>query len=421
MASGELKESAITSNISTTKKMLLVPGIEELEKITSITQLVDVIVEKARLAGASDVHMEPQQTMFSIRFRIDGILHDVLMLKSDMQPLIVTRIKVLAGLRTDEHFIAQDGRFRISKNGKDIDLRVSIIPTHYGENVVIRLLVDEARVLSLADLGFSERDLKIVEDFSQMSYGMILATGPTGSGKTTTLYSILQLLNIRDISIVTIEDPIEYSIPGITQIQANPQTNLTFAAGLRAIVRQDPNVIMVGEIRDEETASIAVNAAMTGHLVLSTLHTNDAATTLPRLLDMNIEPFLIASTVNVVIGQRLVRRLCTECRVEYSLTTEEREALTPVVEEKLLSGHKKFFKPQGCDACNHSGYSKRIGIYEVLRVTDVIRKMVMTKANADEIRTAAIKEGMTTMVEDGLKKASEGVTSIEEILRVIHD
>ena len=284
-----------------------------------------------------------------------------------------------------------------------------------------RLLVGAARALGLGELGLSEKDLEKVHRYIKKPYGMILATGPTGSGKTTTLYSILRLLNSRQISIVTIEDPIEYAISGVSQIQVNTQTNLTFALGLRSIVRQDPNVIMVGEIRDEETASIAVNAALTGHLLLSTIHTNDAATTLPRLLDMGIEPFLIASTVNVAIGQRLVRKLCEHCKTSYTLTPEERTSLATALSEELLRQYKEFSRADGCAECNNMGYSRRIGIYEVLEVTDAIRQLIMHRANADEIRAAARKEGMTTMLEDGLAKAGAGVTSIAEILRVIHD
>jgi type II secretory ATPase GspE/PulE/Tfp pilus assembly ATPase PilB-like protein len=302
-----------------------------------------------------------------------------------------------------------------------VDLRVSIIPTFYGENVVMRLLVGQARALDLEDLGFSERDLATVQDNMRKSYGMILATGPTGSGKTTTLYSILQILNQRKRSIITIEDPIEYAIPGITHINANVKTNLTFAQGLRAIVRQDPNIIMVGEIRDRETAAIATNAAMTGHLLLSSLHTNDAAVTLPRLIDMGIEPFLIASTVNIAIGQRLVRRLCGKCASTRQLTKVEQTSLQGFVPSQILKRFTQFAEPTGCKACNNTGFVGRLGIYEVLEVTERIRHMIMKRENSDSIRKAAQEDGMTTMLEDGLRKAAEGVTSIGEILRVIHE
>lgn len=411
----------VKDSIEQTRKMSLVRGLEALEKTGSITDLVDLIIRKAWESGTSDIHIDPQPDSVLVRYRIDGILHDVLSLKKDLQPLVITRVKVLSGLRTDEHFMAQDGRFRVVHDGTTIDLRVSIVPTHHQENIVMRLLVGEARALGLGELGFAENDLKTLHKYIRKPYGMILSTGPTGSGKTTTLYSIIRLLNAREVNIITIEDPIEYAVPGITQIQVNPQTNLTFAKGLRAIVRQDPNIIMVGEIRDEETAGIAVNAAMTGHLLLSTLHTNDAPTTLPRLLDMGIEPFLIASTVNVVVGQRLVRKLCTSCREKYTLTADERQALTAVIPENLLKSQKQYWRGVGCDKCNDSGYTGRIGIFEVLEVTDAVRKLIMKRANANELAAQAKQEGMTAMLEDGFKKAASGSTSLAEILRVIHD
>ncbi len=411
----------IAQSIKETQTLRLVRGIEELEKVTTVTELVDLLIQKAFESAASDIHIDPQPESVVVRFRIDGILHDIVSLKINLHPLLITRIKVLSGMRTDEHYIAQDGRFRIKKDSTDIDLRVSIVPTHYGENVVMRLLVGSARALGLGELGLAEKDLEKLHRYIRKPYGMILATGPTGSGKTTTLYSILRLLNSREVTIVTIEDPIEYAIAGVSQIQVNQQTGLTFASGLRSIVRQDPNIIMVGEIRDQETAGIAVNAAMTGHLLLSTLHTNDASTTLPRLIDMGIEPFLIASTVNVAIGQRLVRKLCDKCRVKYKLTDEERTSLATVIPEALLKTQKEFWRAEGCAECNDTGYTKRIGIYEILEVNDMVRKLIMKRANADEIREAARAEGMTTMLEDGFTKAASGVTSIAEILRVIHD
>ncbi len=411
----------LSQSLAQTRTLRLIRGLEELEKSSTVTELVNLLIRKAFESEASDIHIDPQPDSVIIRFRIDGLLHDIIKLKKELQPLIITRIKVLAGLRTDEHFMAQDGRFRVQENSTDIDLRVSIVPTHHEENVVLRLLVGAARALGLGELGLSGDDLKKLHRYIRKPYGMILATGPTGSGKTTTLYSIIRLLNSREVSIVTIEDPIEYAVSGITQIQINPQTNLTFASGLRAIVRQDPNIIMVGEIRDQETAGIAVNAALTGHLLLSTLHTNDAATTLPRLLDMGVQPFLIASTVNVAIGQRLVRRLCELCRVKYTISTEERVSLAAVISENLLKQQKEFWRAEGCRECNDTGYTKRVGIYEVLEVTEAIRKLIMRQANANEIRTAARTEGMTTMLEDGFNKAVTGLTSLTEILRVIHD
>lgn len=411
----------IEGSINQARKLQIVRGLEELDAVTSVTQLTDLVVRKAWESGASDIHIDPLEKSVVIRYRIDGVLYDVLSLKKEVQPLMITRIKVLGGLRTDEHAMAQDGRFRMGFETVNIDLRVSIIPTFHGENVVMRLLVGGAKALGLDELGFSPRDLKLIQNYIRKPYGMILATGPTGSGKTTTLYSILQILNSRDVSIVTIEDPIEFTIPGLTQIQVNVNTNLTFSQGLRSIVRQDPDIILVGEIRDTETAGIGVNAAMTGHLLLSTLHTNDAATTLPRLLDMKIEPFLIATTVNIAVGQRLVRRLCKDCREKYFISKEELEALSELVPIDALKDQREVYRAKGCDTCNHTGYVKRTGIYEVLEVNEEIRDLIKRSASADDIREAARKHGMTTMLEDGFRKVVLGETSIEEILRVVHD
>lgn len=400
-----------------------IPSLADMAKLKNATikELIDQLIYFAYVSGASDVHIDPADSLIIIRFRIDGILHDVLLLPKKAHAMIITRIKVLSELRTDEHLAAQDGRFRLLVDNLDVDVRVSITPTYYDENVVMRLLIGEARALALKELGFSKKDLAIVEANMHKSYGMILATGPTGSGKTTTLYSILQVLNTRDRSIITIEDPVEYAVAGITQIPVNVRTNLTFAHGLRSIVRQDPNIIMVGEIRDEETAGIAINAAMTGHLLLSTLHTNDAAVTLPRLLDMGVEPFLIASTVNIAIGQRLIRKLCQTCAVKRKLTEIERESLKGLIPATVLDRFKLFFEPVGCDVCHGAGYAGRIGIYEVLEVTERVRHMIMRQENADAIRKVAMEEGMTPMIIDGFEKAGAGLTSIAEILRVIHE
>lgn len=394
----------------------------------SIINLVDSLIEYAYRIGVSDVHIEPEDKRVRVRCRIDGILNDAFVLPKDIQSEVITRIKVLSGLRTDEHQAAQDGRFQI--NFKDlgiVDIRVSIAPTYYGENAVMRLLVDKAKEFNLETLGFSPEDQKKIISAIKKPYGMILATGPTGSGKSTTLYSLIKILNTKEVQIITIEDPVEYSIEGIDQIQVNPRTGLTFANGLRAILRQDPDIIMVGEIRDEDTARIGINAALTGHLLLSTLHTNDAATTLPRLLDMKIEPFLIASTVNIAMGQRLVRRVCENCKTKRSLSIEELQRLSEVVPADILIKYESqtketnFAQGAGCEKCNHTGYKGRVVITEVLEVDDEIREAVIGKANSTQIKDIAIKNGMTTMVEDGLKKAINGVTTIEEILRVIHE
>ncbi|KKR55706.1 MAG: Type II secretion system protein E [Candidatus Curtissbacteria bacterium GW2011_GWA1_40_24] len=386
----------------------------------SIIRLVDALINQAFNSQASDIHINPEEDRVRARLRIDGVLHDAFIFPKEIQSEIITRIKVLSGLRTDEHQAAQDGRFKIPvENVGYVDVRVSIAPTYYGENAVLRILSERTQ-LTLDQLGYSERDLKVIKDAIKKPYGMILATGPTGSGKTTSLYSIIKNLNTPEISIITIEDPIEYSIKGIEQIQVNPQTGLTFAHGLRSILRQDPNVIMVGEIRDEETAGIAVNAALTGHLLLSTIHTNDAATTLPRLLDMNIEPFLIASTINIAIGQRLVRKICSKCKIKKVLSDAEFKSLSEVLKHEMLKNNRDFFEGKGCVECE-DGYEGRVGIYEVLEVTEPIRELIMKRANSGVIREAAIKEGMTAMLEDGFKKALVGITTIEEVLRIIHE
>lgn len=397
---------------------------EELSRGTaiSIIDLVNSLVEYAYRARASDIHIDPEESRVRVRLRIDGVLHDVFIFPKHIQPELVTRIKVLSGLRTDEHQSAQDGRFRAAiKDVGYVDVRVPIVPTYHGENVAIRILANQAGEHTLETLGYSKKDLKRLQKAIEKPYGMILATGPTGSGKTTTLYAILKELNKPEVSIITIEDPIEYAISGIDQIQVNPRTNLTFAKGLRSILRQDPNIIMVGEIRDEETAEIAVNAALTGHLLLSTLHTNDAATAFPRLIDMKIEPFLIASTINVAIGQRLVRKICEHCKVKKSLSDSEWKSLLESLPEDLLDDNRVFYYGKGCPQCGDTGYFDRIGIYEVLEVDKEIREAILRRASAEEIKTIAVKNGMTTMVEDGVAKALEGITTIEEVLRVIHE
>jgi type II secretory ATPase GspE/PulE/Tfp pilus assembly ATPase PilB-like protein len=335
---------------------------------------------------------------------------------------VISRIKVLARLRTDEHQATQDGRFRHQfSNAQDfVDIRVSIAPTYHGENCVMRLLSDKAENFDLESLGFSESDQKKITDALKKPYGMILATGPTGSGKTTTLYTLIKMLNSPEVSIITIEDPIEYAVNDIEQIQVNPRTSLTFANGLRSILRQDPNIIMVGEIRDAETANIAVNTALTGHLLLSTLHTNDSATTLPRLLDMGIETYLVASTVSIAIGQRLVRKICDHCKEEGQIseiqkkTIEDLKLSKPFVLEKISKG-------KGCTQCNESGYSGRVCINEVLVADNDIKDAILQKASASDLKKIAIRNGMTTMLEDGLRKVGLGLTTIEEVLRVIQE
>ncbi|OGN09525.1 MAG: hypothetical protein A3J46_05990 [Candidatus Yanofskybacteria bacterium RIFCSPHIGHO2_02_FULL_41_11] len=389
----------------------------------SIIGLVDDLIGYAYLARSSDIHLEPLEDKLLARLRIDGLLHDTFSFPKDLHSGIITRIKVLSGMRTDEHQAAQDGRFRfeIKEPSKRFDIRVSIIPTYYGENAVLRLLAEQTQIASLDNLALTETDKIKIRHAMAKPYGMILATGPTGSGKTTTLYTILKEVNTREISVITIEDPIEYALDGVDQIQVNPRTGLTFATGLRSILRQDPNVIMVGEIRDEETASIAVNAALTGHKLLSTLHTNDASTTLPRLFDMGIEPFLVASTVNIAVGQRLLRMICEQCKAPKKITDAEFASLAEHVPKEILDDHHDFFYGKGCPKCGNSGYFERMGIYEVIEVNDFIREAILRRADAGEIKKIAIKNGMSTLLVDGFKKALAGYTTIEEILRVIRE
>lgn len=388
----------------------------------SIIRMMDCLVECGQELRASDIHLDPEDKLVRARFRIDGVLQDLYELPKALHEEIISRIKILAGLRTDEHQAAQDGRFRATlEGGAPVDVRVSIVPTYYGENAVMRLLSDNAAEFSLKSLGFSEGNQKKILSAIKKPYGMILATGPTGSGKTTTLYTLVKMLNIKDVSIITIEDPIEYSVAGINQIQVNPRTGLTFANGLRSMLRQDPNIIMVGEIRDSETSGLAVNTALTGHLVLSTLHTNDAATTLPRLLDMKVEAYLISSTVNIAIGQRLARRICDHCKTAKKITPAEIQSLSGIMPPEVLSTHKVFYHGKGCEKCNNTGYQGRIGIHEVLVMDQTIREAILQKATASEIRRTAISQGMVPMVMDGFEKAALGITTIEEVLRMLHE
>ncbi len=387
----------------------------------SIINLVESLVKHAHKLRASDIHIDPFAQNLKIRFRVDGVMQDVFSFPREIRSEIISRIKILTGLRTDEHQIAQDGRFRMHLDEKRVvDIRVSITPTYHGENAVLRLLTDQSEEYTLDKLGFSEKNLKKIMQAIRKPYGMILATGPTGSGKTTTLYTMIKLLNTKEVSIITIEDPIEYALDGIEQVQVNARTGLTFASGLRSFLRQDPNIIMVGEIRDQETAGLAVNTALTGHLLLSTIHTNDAATTLPRLLDMKVESYLAASTVNIAIGQRLVRKICANCKTEKNITQAENDSLTGVLPPEIKRV-KKFYYGKGCEQCNMTGYQGRLGIHEVLVVDNDIREAILNKASASEIKKIAVKNGMASMVEDGFEKAKAGLTTIDEIIRVFYE
>ena len=386
-----------------------------------IIEIVDRIIKNGYENKVSDIHIEPYEHTSLVRFRIDGILHDIVRLPDPLHDQIVTRLKVMSKMRTDEHQAAQDGKISFPLDKEKLDIRVSVVPIEEGEKVVMRLLSERSRQYTLSDLGFSSSDFEKLEKAVKKPYGMILVTGPTGSGKTTSLYAILKQLNKRTINIMTIEDPVEYDIVGVNQIQVNAKTNLTFAAGLKSIVRQDPDIILVGEIRDEETADIAVNSAMTGHLVLSTLHANDAATTFPRFFDFKVEPFLIASTINIIIAQRLVRRICMQCRMSVETDVKEIGAMIPVTMFQKYFGEKqtvRMYKGKGCPVCHGTGYEGRLGIFEVMTMDENIRKAILEKKDSPEIATIAVGNGMTTMMDDGIKKVLEGLTTIEEVMRV---
>lgn len=388
----------------------------------SIINLVDALIAQAHEMRASDVHIDPTREHLRVRMRIDGVLQETTLLPKRINNEIISRIKILAGMRTDEHQTTQDGRFRhVFPSEEVLDIRVSIAPTYHGENVVLRLLSGSAGEYTLQMLGFGEQDRANILAAIKKPHGMILVTGPTGSGKTTTLYTLLKMLNVPDVSIVTIEDPIEYAIENIEQIQINPRAGLTFGGGLRSILRQDPNIIMVGEIRDAETAGIAVNTALTGHLLLSTLHTNDAATTLPRLLDMGIDAYLVASTISLAIGQRLVRRICIGCKEEVIATASVEETLKSVSLAVPVTEGEVFYRGRGCPACSGSGYRGRLAISEVLVADAAMRDAILAKVSAAELKKIAIKNGMVTMLEDGFRKARAGETSVEEVLRVVHE
>jgi type IV pilus assembly protein PilB len=402
-----------------------------------VIKIVDVLLKHAILQQASDIHIEPEEKEVVVRYRIDGILHDVMFLPKEVIAAIVARIKVLSNLKLDEHRLPQDGRFKIETADYKFSFRVSILPIMDGEKIVMRLLNESSKGLTLEQLGFREKSLEILQKNIHKSHGMILVTGPTGSGKTTTLYTIMDILNSNQVNISTVEDPIEYRMPRINQTQVSPKIGLTFATGLRALLRQDPDIIMVGEIRDEETMHIAINAAMTGHLVLSTLHTNSAAATIPRLLDMGAEPFLLASTLNITIAQRLVRKVCSHCQTEIKLKKEELGQLEKtinlenifqiMVREKVPLQNAKsfseitFFQGKGCDRCSNTGYKGRIGIYELIEMDDDIRILVSERKDADTIAQKALEKGYLTMLQDGIIKASQGLTTIEEVLRVTQE
>ncbi|MCL4472499.1 MAG: Flp pilus assembly complex ATPase component TadA [Actinobacteria bacterium] len=382
-----------------------------------IVKLVNGCISQGVDDGASDLHFEPQDKELVVRFRIDGVLHEVMSIPKRMQAGVLSRIKVMADIDIAERRIPQDGRIGLTVGGKPIDIRVASMPTVYGEKIVLRLLDKSSIMLNLTDLGFSERALKRFEVSFRKPYGAILVTGPTGSGKSTTLYATLNVLNSKEKNIITVEDPVEYRLSGINQTQINMKAGLTFASGLRAILRSDPDIVMVGEIRDKETAQIAIEAALTGHLVLSTLHTNDAPGALTRLTEMGIEPFLTASAIECVLAQRLARKLCPNCKEPYKPTDE---ALGQNgFPQEVMGKDITLYKPGGCPRCNNTGYKGRLGIYEVMIVSEAIERLTVERKSADEISRVAQAEGMLSLREDGLDKVIRGVTSMEEIARVI--
>lgn len=403
------------------KKEAKAPVIEE----APIIKIVEVILSNAIEANASDIHIEPSEKDVRVRYRIDGILHTSLMLPKSVQPSIVTRLKILSNLKIDESRLPQDGRFHMEVGKKAVDLRVSILPLIYGEKIVMRILDKSTKAPTLDQLGVRGRALKWVNENIKKTHGIFLITGPTGSGKSTTLYSILSLLNTTSVNIITLEDPVEYFIEGVNQSQINPDIGLTFAAGLRSILRQDPNIVMVGEIRDKETAELAVQAALTGHLVFSTLHTNNAVGAIPRLIDMGMEPFLLTASINVVEAQRLVRKICKDCKKEVPMTKaleEEIKASLPGIPDEYFEGIDKKvlknYKGEGCEKCGHTGYTGRMGIYEVLPMTPEIQDLVSEKASSRKILEEAQKLGMITLKQDGIIKVLRGDTTMDEIIRV---
>ncbi len=387
-----------------------------------IAKIVSTIIEFAVKNRASDIHIEPQETRTKVRYRIDGILQEKLSLPKTLHEGVVSRIKILSEMKIDEKRVPQDGRFNFKVGEEEVDLRVSTLPTVNGEKIVIRLLKKTGGIPSLVELGLRGQQLKDLEEAILKPYGIILITGPTGSGKTTTLYSILSKLNQPSVNIMTLEDPVEYQIPGINQVQINPQAGLTFATGLRSFLRQDPNIILVGEIRDKETTQLAIQAALTGHLVFSTLHTNDSATAIPRLIDLGGEPFLIASVLTAVVAQRITRRICQFCKVSYQPEKEVIENIKSVLGDYLPKIYQEkpitLYKGLGCNECSQTGYYGRIAIFEVLKITSSINRLILKQESAKIIEDQAKKEGLMTMKQDGYLKALDGITTIEEVLRV---
>jgi type IV pilus assembly protein PilB len=417
-----LKEAGGSGNVEV--KTVNIRKVNEVIREAPIAKIVTTILEFAMKSRASDVHIEPLEERTRVRYRIDGILHEKLVLPKKIHNALVSRIKILSDMKIDEKRIPQDGRFNFQTDDDEVDLRVSTLPTVYGEKIVMRLLKKSGAVPTMQELGIRGRALTNLEDAILRPHGIILVTGPTGSGKTTTLYSVLSKINTIKVNIVTLEDPVEYQMPGVNQVQINPQAGLTFASGLRSFLRQDPNIIMVGEIRDEETAELAVQASLTGHLVFSTLHTNSASGALPRLLDMKAEPYLLASSITAIVAQRVARKICADCKESYQPAPEIISDIHNILGKLWtpeLNKEQVLFKGKGCDQCANTGFRGRIGIFEVLPVTEKIGRLILERASATDIEKTAVSEGMITMKQDGYLKVVEGVTTIDEILRVAQE
>ncbi len=396
--------------------------INKIIKEAPIAKIVSTILEYAVNSRASDVHIEPQEDRVRVRYRIDGILYDRLSLPKTVQDAVISRIKILSEMKIDEHRTPQDGRFNFKVDEKEVDLRISVLPTVFGEKIVMRLLRKSGGLPTLNELGLTGGTLKSLESAILRPHGIIIVCGPTGSGKTTTLYSILSRLNTTRVNIMTLEDPVEYQIAGINQVQINPAVGLTFASGLRSFLRQDPNIILVGEIRDGETADLAIQAALTGHLVLSTLHTSNASGALPRLIDLGAESFLLASTMNGILGQRIVRKICSHCKQSYSPPAQIIDEMKSVLGNLFPATNEvKLYKGKGCEHCGNSGYQGRVGIFETLSVNEKVSSLVLEKADSGTIEKEAVSQGMITMKQDGYIKALQGLTTIEEVLRVAEE
>lgn len=418
---GEVKEALAETEKISAVKTFDKESIAKVIKEAPIAKIVSTILEYAIKSRASDIHMEPQEDRVRVRYRIDGILYERLSLPKGVQEAVVSRIKILSGLKIDEHRTPQDGRFNFKYADQEVDLRVSVLPTAFGEKIVMRLLKKSGGIPTLTDLGIRGTSQRALETAIQRTHGIIIVCGPTGSGKTTTLYSVLSKLNTTKVNISTLEDPIEYQMAGINQVQVNPDVGLTFETGLRSFLRQDPNIILVGEIRDIQTTDLAIQASLTGHLVFSTLHTSNAAGTIPRLIDMGAETFLLASTLTAIVGQRIVRKICDNCKIYYVPTPQIVEEMKTVLGNLMPTGEIKLYRGKGCEACGQSGYTGRIGIYEVLTVSQTIATKILEHADANTIENMAKQEGMITMKQDGYLKAIEGVTSLEEVLRVAQE